>query len=626
MEKFQLVQTAHEVLSDPAKRATYDRTRGFSIRTSASARATASTPTTPTTPKTRPARTGATGFSKTTPKSPKPAFGYFTTREPPSSPQRKPPATSGFPKTTRPQKPYPDPPKHPAEAYFERFREQSNATRNAYSSTARANAQRRKETAQKKAGIKTPKGEKTQQSRFGTTFDEDSTKDDSENDAFFSFSTNSGSFTGAASEKKEAPWSGRPSAYSHVFSGVKEDLRSPTKGTSTGFASDGFSPRKNGYAAKTNGTPTANGPTKTPPERARDPPIFSFTPDPALRKTSSKSQQRRQSEKATPTPPLDPNEIPKTPPPVEERRFASAFSRLNVDGNKVKPRNPPKSKEGKMNMDEWTQNFAEMNPFMSPGTKKLSEDKNFWSSAPLTSTPPQAGSGKKPPSCPRSRRGGGLGDMRDLKRDLPKTETKFESPGVVPVYPAFTMEVPTSQGQAKPVFNLFGTSSVKPAAPEPTIPFQGTQQPTPVASPVRPAQPAPNGFANFPEPSPPPVFTKSNVEEPSLKPPLPPKRLIPAIDKPKEFSFSVPPQAEMQLLAAEVQGYHTAYVMESSRFQEAWNKYETQIQFDFTSEAKVRQYLDLKEKLIKQRAEMESLHTLCLERWGSVAKFSGFAG
>jgi len=82
----------------------------------------------------------------------------------------------------------------------------------------------------------------------------------------------------------------------------------------------------------------------------------------------------------------------------------------------------------------------------------------------------------------------------------------------------------------------------------------------------------------------------------------------------------------MQLLAAEVQGYHTAYVMESSRFQEAWNKYETQIQFEFTSETRVRQYLDLKEKLIKQRAEMENLHTLCLERWGSVAKFSGFAG
>jgi len=626
VQKFQLVQTAHEVLSDPAKRATYDRTRGFSIKTSTSARTTPTASAPPTTPKTRAARTGATGFSKTTPKSSKPAFGYFTTREPPPSAQRKPPATAGFTKTTRPEKPFPDPPKHPAEAYFERFREQSNTTRNAYSSTARANAQRQKEAAQKAAGIKTPKREKTQQSRFGTTFDEDSPKDDSENDTFFSFSANGGSFTGTAGEKKEGMWSGRPSAYSHVFSGAKEDLRSPMKGTSTGFASDGFSPRKNGYAANTNGTPTANRTPKSPPEKARDPPIFSFTPGPALRKMSAQSQERRQSEKTTSTPHLDPNEIPKTPPPVEERRFASAFSRLNVDVNKVKPRSPPKSKEGKTNIDEWTKSFAEMNPFMSPGTKKLSEDKNFWTSAPLKSTPPQARSTKRPVSRPRSKRGGGLGDMDDLKRDLPKTETAFENPGVVPIRPVFTMDVPIPQGQAEPIFNLFGTSSVKPAAPEPTAPFRATQQPTPAASPVQPAQPTPNGFANFPQPPSPPVFTTPSIEEPSLNPPLPPKRLIPSIDKPKEFSFSVPPQTEMQLLAAEVQGYHTAYVMESSRFQEAWNKYETQIQFEFTSEAKVRQYLDLKEKLIKQRAEMESLHTLCLERWGSVAKFSGFAG
>lgn len=621
MEKFQLIQTAHEVLSDPSKRAIYDRTRGFSIKTFTSARSATTTPATatPQTPKTR-GRTGATGFSKTTPKASKPAFGYFTTREPPSSGPRKPPATSGFTKTTRPQKP--EPPKHPAESYFERFREQSNANRSAYSSSARANAQQRKEEAQKAAGVKTPKREKPQQSRFGTTFEDDISKDGSEEDTFFSFSSNGGSFQSAAGGQKEGIWSGRSTAYSHVYAGVKEDLRSPMKGTSTNFTTDGFSPRKNGFT-NSHGTATTNGRTKTP-ETEPDPPIFSFTPGPAQRKTSG---QRRQSEGPATTPFVHPNEIPKTPPPVEERRFTSAFSRLNVDANKTKARVTPKKPEPKMNIDEWTERFAGMNPFMSPETKTLSEDKNFWSSVPLKSTPqkakpsiPQtAKPSERPMARPRSRKAGGLGDMGDLKRDLPKAETKFESAGPVPVFGAFNMNVPSPKSRGEPTFNFAARSPVKPVVPEPTTPVRA-QQPTPQSTPFQPPP-----FTAFPQPAP-PVFSQPPIQEPSLNPPIPPKRLIPSIEKPKEFYFSVPPPAEMQALAAEVQAYHTAYVMERVRFEEAWNKYESHIQFVFTSEAKVRQYLDLKERLIKQRVEMETLHTLCLERWGSVAKFSGFTG
>jgi curved DNA-binding protein CbpA len=606
VEKFQLIQTAHEVLSDPSKRATYDRTRGISIKTSTSARSATTTPATatPQTPKTR-ARTGATGFSKTTPKASKPAFGYFTTREPPSSGPRKPPATSGFTKTTRPQKP--ERPKHPAEAYFERFREQSNSNRDAYSSS-RAHNRQRKEEAYKADGVKSPKREKPQQSRFGTTFEDDIPRYGSEEDTFFSFSSNGGSFRSAAGEQKEGIWSGRSTAYSHVFAGVKEDLRSPMKGTSTNFSTDGFSPRKNGFTANSNGTATTNGKTKTP-EREPDPPIFSFTPGPAQRKTSG---QRRQSKRPGTTPSVDPNKIPKTPPPVDERRFTSAFSRLNVDANKTKARVTPKKPEPKMNIDEWTQKFAGMNPFMSPETKTLSEDKNFWSSVPLKSTPQTAKSSKRPA---RSRKGGGLEDMGDLQRDLPKAQTKFGSPGPVPVFGAFNMDVPSPM--TRPTFNFAATSPVNPVVPEPTTPFRA-QQPTPQST---PSQPPP--FTAFPQPAE-PLFTQPFIQEPFLNPLIPPKLLIPSIAKPKEFSFSVPPPAEMQALAAEVQAYHTAYVMERVRFEEAWNKYETLVQFVFTSEAKVREYLDLKERLIKQRAEMETLHTLCLERWGSVAKFSGF--
>ena len=120
--------------------------------------------------------------------------------------------------------------------------------------------------------------------------------------------------------------------------------------------------------------------------------------------------------------------------------------------------------------------------------------------------------------------------------------------------------------------------------------------------------------------------SSESTEIPVLNAPNPPKLLIPRPSNPNEFSFSVPSKTEMQILAAEVQQYHIAYVVERSRFEEAWNKYEAEIQFQFTDEAKVRTYLDVKDQLIKQRAEMESLHSLCLERWGSVAKFSGFTG
>jgi hypothetical protein len=169
---------------------------------------------------------------------------------------------------------------------------------------------------------------------------------------------------------------------------------------------------------------------------------------------------------------------------------------------------------------------------------------------------------------------------------------------------------------------------VPPTAPgQPSTPIINAQQPTPAATPA--FQPPVN---INPKPNSPPISTpfgfaptsQPSLPIPELNPPTPPKRLIPRPSKPQEFSFSVPPVAEMQSLAAEVQAYHVAYVTERSRFETAWKAYESQVQF--TDEQKVRSYLEINSLVIKQRAEMEALHTLCLERWGAVAKFSGFTG
>ena len=614
VEKFQLLQTAHEVLSDPAKRATYDRTRGATGRaTAAHTRSTTST-TAPHTPKNRYTRqsTGANGFSKTTPK---PAFGHFTTREPPSSAGRT--STKPHPATRPATRKSPE--KDRAEAYFGRFREKTttpswqhfSSTTASPNKTPHAKAQQRKEEAQKAAGVKTPDRRKPTQTRFGTTFEkETSEEEEGEEDTFFSFSSNGGSFNGT--EKKDNShnlWSDRRSAYSHIFSGVKEDVRSPLKSQSTGFPSDGFGAKKNGPTndgtkTKPNGTTTNGfgGFTKETEKKLDIPPVFSFN-GPARRKSSQ--QQPSTSETTTASPPTDPNEIPKTPPPVDERRFASAFSRLNV--NHTSPAKPvPLKQKEQINLEDWTKKFEGMNPFMTPETKKLSEDKNFWSSVPLKSTPIPATKGR-PIRAARSVKNGGLDDMGDLKKELPKMGGMgtFDGPGVAPVFASFNMQVP------KPSDPIFPTSPIKPTPPDSQTPNH--QQPTPATTPA----------FHFLSP-PPTTFPVSEI--PVLNAPIPPKRLIPRPSSPKEFSFSVPSKPEMQLLAAEVQAYHAAYVAERSRFEEAWNKYEAEIQFQFTNEAKVRTYLDVKDKLIKQRAEMETLHSLCLERWGSVAKFSGFTG
>lgn len=650
VEKFQLIQTAHEVLSDPEKKATYDRIRGATGRaTAAYTRSTTrSTTVPPQTPKTRYTRqsTGTNGFSKTTPNTTKPAFGYFTTREPPSA--RKPAAngsagvkspSSGFgkPRST-PRKP---PEKDRAEAYFRGYRDKASTSSSwqQFSSvhaspkyTPQAKAQQKKEESQKAAGLKTPERKKPAQPRFGTTFEKESTSEEDEEDTFFSFSSNGGTFNGSSKNngnEKRDNWSERRSAYSHVFTGVKEDLRSPLKAQSTGFPSDGFGGKKNGFTtSKENETATngfAGGFAKEADRKSDGPPVFAFN-GPARRKSSQQQQQQR-STSGTPTtesPPLNPNEIPKTPPPVEERRFASAFSRLNVNPSPTKSV-PPKPKDNTINIDDWSKKFEGMNPFMTPGTKKLSEDQNFWSSVPLRSTPL-----KSTPAPVRGRpvrsRGGGtggggaLGDMGNLKRELPKMDDGrgvFERAGVAPVSASFNIQLPTPfESSGFPTTS----SPIIPSAPpfEPKTPNRAPipQQPTPAPTPSRQPPPPEPLF----QPNPP------SLEIPILNAPIPPKQLIPRPSDPKEFSFSVPSKPEMQLLAAEVQAYHTSYVIERSRFEEAWNKYEAEIQFQFTNEERVRSYLEAKDKVIRQRAEMESLHSLCLERWGSVAKFSGFIG
>jgi hypothetical protein len=685
VEKFQLLQTAHEVLSDPLKRATYDRTRG------ATGRATAyftSTSTKPTTPKNRYARPtpGTNGFSKATPntspnKPTKPAFGHFTTREPPSSAKRptpnnttKPPATAnpGMNTKTRPTARQ-TAERERTERYFDRFREKAaGATFQQYTPTSpqkptpNTRAQQRKEGARTAAGIKTPDRKRA---GFGSTFDEET----SEEDTFFSFSSNGGTFNGT---EKGAGWSERRGAYSHVYTGVKEDVRSPLKETPTAnttpFSSDGFFakpnlfsngsttqgqtstsedkmsgstkqngfgfgqakdiPKENGHGIFGNAQKEASQPifgggfAKETDKKFEGPPIFSFTTNgPAQRKTSQPLRSTSASTEGKPSShssPSNPNEIPKTPPPVEERRFAFAFSRLNVDPSPVKT--SPTKKKDAVNIEDWAKKFENMNPFMTPGTKKLAEDNKFWSSVPLASTPspaktrPVRGRGKK----------GGLGDMADLKRDLPKTEPTsiFATAKARPVAPIFQFEA--SQKPDERNINSNPSAMPAPAPVQPSTPAVNPQQPTPAATPAfqqtpfnfnptpnSPPAPAPFAFGPTPKPS---------IPVPELNPPTPPKRLIPRPSKPQEFSFSVPPLAEMQSLSAEVQGYHVAYVTERSRFETAWKTYESQVQL--TDEQKVRSYLEINSLVIKQRAEMEALHTLCLERWGAVAKFSGFAG
>jgi hypothetical protein len=286
----------------------------------------------------------------------------------------------------------------------------------------------------------------------------------------------------------------------------------------------------------------------------------------------------------------------------------------------------PTKKKDPVNIEDWAKKFENMNPFMTPGTKKLAEDNKFWSSVPLASTPspaktrPVRGRGKK----------GGLGDMADLIWDLPKTEPTpiFATAKARPVAPIFQFE----KAQKPDERNLNTNPSAMPvpvtAPVQPSTPVVNPQQPTPAATPAfqqplfnfnpppnSPPAPAPFAFGSAPKPS---------IPVPELNPPTPPKRLIPRPSKPQEFSFSVPPLAEMQSLSAEVQAYHVAYVTERSRFETAWKIYESQVQL--TDEQKVRSYLEINSVMIKQRAEMEALHTLCLERWGAVAKFSGFTG
>ena len=660
VEKFQLLQTAHEVLSDPSKRAIYDRTRGATGRATAaytrtSTTTTTTSSTTSSTPKTRYGRqnTGSNGFSKAAPNTGKTPFGYFTTREPPSSPGTKktgptapgaaksPPHanhTGGFAKATRPGTTRASPQKEKADAYFGRFREKTTTSSTSWQqfssahtprATPQSKAQQRKEEAQRTAGVKTPK--RPGPTKFGTTFQLESDEEglgESEEDTFFSFSSNGGSFNATPQGKKESSWSERRTAYSHVFTGVKEDLRSPSKGKSTtatgagfafetkstGFASDGFKLPTKAAESTTNGV--GSGFAKETTKTSEAPPLFANGP------ARRKSSQTRSSSSSTTTPPIDPNEVPKTPPPVEERRFASAFSRLNVNTSPTKASptrasptrasptkaSPPKPKE-KIDINDWTKRFEGMNPFMSPETKKLSEDPKFWSSAPLKATPTPAR--RFPLRGIKVKRTGGLGDMSDMKKELPKTDggVKLNGAGVTPVFATFNVNIPNPSFAVPPTPTMFGGMATS-SPIKPTTPMDTTQQPTPAATP------------HFNPPTSPSRPSTHCI--PQLHPPTPPKQLIPRPSSPKEFSFSVPPKAEMQSLAAEVQAYHIAYISERSRFEEALKTYEEHI--NFTDEQIVRTYLKVKEELIWKRTEMEALHTLCLERWGSVAKFAGFTG
>jgi len=78
----------------------------------------------------------------------------------------------------------------------------------------------------------------------------------------------------------------------------------------------------------------------------------------------------------------------------------------------------------------------------------------------------------------------------------------------------------------------------------------------------------------------------------------------------------------MASLAEELQKYHAAYIFERARFEAVWHQYEQSM--NLTDELSLRAYLDTRTLMLKERDETEALHALCLERWGAVAKFSGF--
>ena len=619
VQKFQLIQTAHEVLSDPAKRATYDRTRITNIRISTTYTKPPAPPST--SPYKRRTNTGTNGFTKTTPHTSKPAsqdyFGNVPPRPPPSAKKTpsgttKPPPTgfTGQAKTARSKASEKD----KANAYFDEFRTKTASWQSPspQKATPHTKAQQKKEEAQKAAGIKTPK--KPAPNRFGTSFEDEESSDE---DTFYSFSSKAGTFNGSPM-KQGTNWSERRTAYSHVFTGVKEDLRSPLKNNasksnmndipgpangfhtkSTGFPSDGFKPQTNGTSA----------PAKEAEKKSEAP--SQFAPGPARWKSSQQSASNSTAQSDTPS--TNPNEIPKTPPPVEERLFASAFSRLNV--NREVPNPTPKVKPA-VDIEDWTKKFEGMNPFMTPAPKEP-EKKTFVS--PLKSAQPRARQGLR--SKVRNEE---LGDMTGLKRELPKkdnTTPGFEGFGVSPIFANFKMNVPQFVKPEESIFNM--ANGVPPADPPfPTSPTRPPQPPPAFQS------PPPNSIPSPPQPQtaapPQPMFSSSNI--PKFNPPAPPKRLVPNPLKPHDFAFSVPPKADMESLAAEVQAYHFAFVSERSRFEAAWNNYESEIQFEFTNEFQVRQYLLMKAELVKQRDEMEALHTLCVERWGTVAKFAKFTG
>ena len=409
---------------------------------------------------------------------------------------------------------------------------------------------------------------------------------------------------------------------------MKSELRKPD---TNGLASDGFA-KQNGFASDgfkftSQGTGTEdNKPTyqKSEPTKqnafAND--EFTFTmpkptePKPTEPKPTEPASEKKQTstsqfifgqESKSTTPPLDPNEIPKTPPPVEDRRFASAFSRLKV--NTDQPNRSPTKPKDPIDMRQWKEKFEGMNPFMTPRSQKLSEDKSFWSSVPLKSSPNSARRAGRP-------------------RTRGTAHTNWEKPEA----PSF----PTSAGGEGVQFGV-GTTNAPSVFPGVKInPLAQTTEdfilefgaPSP-DSPRKPKVPStrvkPEGLSEDPPPSPrrvDPAIPPAQPPIPILNPPTPPKRLIPRPSSPKEFSFFVPPKSEMQTLAEEVQVYHGAYIQEGARFEESWKSYESTIQFH--NEPAVRGYLELKGRLLQQRAQMEALHTLCLERWGAVSRFAGF--
>src|SRR5262249_34980347 len=110
-----------------------------------------------------------------------------------------------------------------------------------------------------------------------------------------------------------------------------------------------------------------------------------------------------------------------------------------------------------IDMKEWSQKFEGMNPFVTSGSQTLSEDKNFWSSAPIKSSPTPA----RRPGKARTR---GMAKTNGEKAPNQTTTSggggsQFDTgtANIPPVFPGFKVD-PPAETKEDFIFDLRATA------------------------------------------------------------------------------------------------------------------------------------------------------------------------